>query len=445
MSNAMKQKAIRRVAAVLTLFLLWAGVEYCARYFTNPLRQAWPMIREDRGAIEGSIDTAFIGASLFRNGIIPAAFDETTGSRSFNCATSGQTIGLTQYMLEDLSETNPLKLALIDVSVNRLLKDDSEGGLIAKHVLLSHLFNWSARADLLKDCFTLDDLPLTVLNSARDQLHFLWGTLSARLSSAYLKAYLRYGYVPDAEYPAGSMGYTPSNEANAEGGISFTEASSAQADAVEPGNMESLERIIARCREKGISPVLVSMPTTDTFLLTFPWYEAMQSPVRALASREGVPYLDFNLSKFRSGLTDANFLDERHMNDTGARLFTPHLAEVVKKALAGEDISSDFYASYGEAVRAIRRVSSVSLEVKTSQGAVILRAFSLQGAEVTPTYRFFLKPEGAPDEEYRALQSSGENCALNGLAPGAYTVRVEAYSTRDSACDAFHEQNVQIR
>lgn len=440
----MRREKIRRVAAVLAFFLLWGGAECCARYFTEPVRQAWPMIREDRLSAEGSIDTAFVGASLFRNGIIPSVFDAAVGGRSFNGATSSQSMELSYYALEDLAETNPLRLALIDISVNRLLSDGDEGVAIAKHVLLSHMINPKARRMLLRDCFTLDELPLTILHSARDQLHFLWGTLRERLKPEYLSDYLKHGYAPDKTYPAGSMGYTPSFGANPDGGVPMAEFARIADGGGPDGDHAQLERILRLCRERGITPVLVSMPTTDAFLLCYKPYEALLAPVRELAAREGVLCLDFNLSRFRvSSLTAANFSDARHLNSSGAELFTPLISEVVRKALAGEDVSGYFYDSYDEMLRDIDRVAAVGCEVLDSGDGPTLVADSLHGPDVAPVYSFFIKASGADD--YEPLPSEGNRCGLDGVAPGTYQVRVEASGSPGSGCEVYTEKVVTIR
>lgn len=440
----MKHTKIRRAAAVLTFFLLWAGVEYCVRYFTEPIRQAWPAIRQERLAAEGAIDTAFIGASLFKDGIIPEVYDRAAGSRSFNYSTASQSMELSCYALQDLAETNPLKLALIDISVNRLLTDGDDGAYIAKYVVLSHMTNQSAQLRLLRDCFTQDELPLTVLHSARDQLHFLWGTLDERLKASYLRAYLKYGYLPDAEYPAGSMGYTPMDGRNPDGGVAMEDYIPIPEGGEPASDYGQLERIIRLCREKGITPVLVSMPTTDAFLLYYKPYEALLAPVKELAAEEGVLCLDFNLSRFRvSSLTAANFFDERHLNSTGAELFTPLLTEVVQKALADEDVSGYFYDSYDEMVRDVDRVATVKCEVVNSGDGLKLRADSLHGPDVAPSYRFSLLAKGADD--YVPLPSADGQCTLAGIEPGTYKVRVEAFSAPGSGCDAYAEQIITVK
>jgi hypothetical protein len=356
-------------------------------------------------------------------------------------------MGLTYYALEDLAETNPLKLALIDISVNRLMSDGGDDGVnVAKHVVLSHMVNLRAQWMLIWDLFPLDDLALTVLHSARDQLHFLQGTLSGRLKPSYLTEYLKHGYMPDAKYPTGSMGYTPSFDVNPDGGVPMEDHLGIPGDRDLDSDCAQLERTIRRCREMGITPVLVSMPTTDAYLLRCTRYEALLEPVRELAAREGVLCLDFNLSKFRvSSLTAANYSDARHMNSSGAELFTPLLAEVIKIALAGGDVSGYFYGSYGEMIRDIDRVASVKCEVVKNGDGLMLEAESLHGPEVMPNYRFYALAKGAPEGDYRLLVSSGGTCPLDTLEPGTYKVRVEASGASGSGCDAYAETVVTIK
>jgi hypothetical protein len=283
---------------------------------------------------------------------------------------------------------------------------------------------------------------LTVLHSARDQLHFFQEKLGDRLKLSYLKDYVTYGYVPDKRYPAGSMGYTPSYGANPDGGVPFSDYVVNLEETEADKDYAQLQRSIRLCREKGITPVLVSTPTTDAYLLSLKTYEALFAPVKELAAQEGVLYLDFNLSRFRvSSLTAANYSDTQHMNSSGAELFTPLLAEVVQKALAGGDVSGYFFGSYEEMVREIDRVASVRFKALTTADGIMLEAESLHGPDVTPTYRFFIKAEG---EGYEPLVSADGRCSLEGLEPGAYKVRVEACGASGLGCDAYFETSVTI-
>jgi hypothetical protein len=240
------------------------------------------------------------------------------------------------------------------------------------------------------------------------------------------------------------MGYTPSYGVNPDGGVPMADNAEIPGDGEALGDCAQLERTLRLCREKGIAPVLVSMPTTDAYLLNCTRYEALLAPVRELAAREGILLLDFNLSRFRfSSLTAANFSDARHLNSSGAELFTPLLAEVVQKALAGGDVSGYFYGSYDEMVRGIDRVASVKCEVVKTGDGLVLEAESLRGPDVVPAYRYFIKAKG--QEDYAPFKSTGSRCSLDGIEPGTYKVRVEASGASGSGCDAYAETAVTIK
>ena len=188
------------------------------------------------------------------------------------------------------------------------------------------------------------------------------------------------------------------------------------------------------------------MPTTDAYMLYYDRYEALMAPVKALAEQEGALMLDFNLSKFRvSSLSDHNYTDARHLNASGAELFTPILSEVTKKALAGEDVTGYFYESYKAMIRAIDRVATVKCEFHNLEEGLYLSALSLQDPDVTPSYRFFIKEKDAAEGAYQLLNSDGDRCVLEGVAAGTYRVRVEAYSASDSGYDAYTEKTIVLK
>ena len=431
----------------MLFFLLCAGVETCARFFTGPLRQSWPMAKADRKAVEGTIDTVFIGGSLFRNGIVPSLFDKTMKGRSFSYTTSNQPLPLSRYALEDLSRSNPIKLALIDLSVNRLVREDGAGSGIVKYILFNQMFDMQARIDLLRDQFTTDELLLTLFQSARDQTHYFLddSTLRDRISAKTLKEYLKYGYSPDPDYVAGSMGYTPSHTTIPEGNVKVRGIEKIPENPDVAKNLEALAQLAAMCREKGITPVFMAMPTTDAAVLFSDRYPLLMKPVKALAERLGVLYLDFNLSKFRvSSMSNVDFADIKHMNHTGAERFTPYFASVLQKALAGEDVSSYFYPSYDEMILDIDPIAAVLCSLIRTDEGLRVRATSLQGPSITPVYRFYIKPLGGSGSEYQPLESTGNECSLSGLAPGTYRVRAEACRAAGLRWEAFDENTLTI-
>jgi hypothetical protein len=230
----MKQSSIRRIAAVVTFFLLWAGVEYVVRGFVQPLAQYWPMAKQEYQAADGTITTAFVGASLFKNGLIPSLFDQTMGGISYNDASANQSLALSYYALEDLAASNPLKLLLIDTSIRRMLRDGEDTLYAARFILFDQLLNPSVRFHLFRDMFKLDDLVQMIFQTSRYQLNYVPDSIGSRLKPAYLLTYLKNGYVPSKSYRMGAMGFTGGESVVPAGGVPFREAPEVSSDVVDP-------------------------------------------------------------------------------------------------------------------------------------------------------------------------------------------------------------------
>lgn len=91
-------------------------------------------------------------------------------------------------------------------------------------------------------------------------------------------------------------------------------------------SLENIDKMVALCREKGVSPVLVVTPYTTHYAK---WFEKDVYPVflekmQEIAQRLNIPYLDYSLDA-RFSAHEALFKDSDHLNEEGARLFTDQL------------------------------------------------------------------------------------------------------------------------
>jgi hypothetical protein len=90
-------------------------------------------------------------------------------------------------------------------------------------------------------------------------------------------------------------------------------------------NLEMLDRLVRRARERGLAVVIVELPENgeiigDRFAQSMVKY---QRPARAIAARYGVPYLDFNA---RLDIPSRNFLDLSHLMPAGRVVWQAELA-----------------------------------------------------------------------------------------------------------------------
>ncbi len=446
----MKKLYIKRVCAVLGLILLVCCVERVAQYFVLPLSNLGVKAQRDRAALDGEITGLMLGASLASDGLVPELLDEALGGTSFNMGTNAQTMRMSYFALEDALNENPnLKHCLIEVSIRRMWRDiDDEDGL-SKLAFLDYLRDGATRMRYFGETFELDDVPRMVSLTMRCQLKFAVDDPMQRLSPNYFRQYLRQGYAvaDDAADVMGDRGNRSYTERVRQGGMGAEPQEPADARIVYTSvdgaeNLEQLQRTVTLCRERGVQPVLITIPASDSWLMA---YEDSYQDAHDYFAREaeamGVPYFDFNFSKtVRSQLGDTDFLDETHMNKYGATVFSAHLADV----LTGRAGADAFYRSFAETAEAIDGV----VGLKATRSGRRVSVVSRQGAGVVPEYRFLIKGEAEPKESYRIIQdySPDPACVLVDLKPGKYTLRAEARALgSDARFEAFSRLNVTVR
>jgi hypothetical protein len=90
-------------------------------------------------------------------------------------------------------------------------------------------------------------------------------------------------------------------------------------------NLAMLEQVLVRCRQRGVHAVLLELPRNeDVAAGRFDQAVTLyRRPVRALADRYGVPYLDFNAA---AGIPSAYFHDLSHLVGPGRQIWQRWLA-----------------------------------------------------------------------------------------------------------------------
>lgn len=116
-------------------------------------------------------------------------------------------------------------------------------------------------------------------------------------------------------------------------------------------NESYCRKIIEYCQEKGISITLFVSPINELELISTLDYDDYVTKITELASEYGIPFYDFNLvrEEYLPIQEDKYFMDEGHLNQYGAEMFTPFFYQVV----TGEEKANEkyFYNSYAEKLR----------------------------------------------------------------------------------------------
>lgn len=101
-------------------------------------------------------------------------------------------------------------------------------------------------------------------------------------------------------------------------------------------NLQMLEALLARSRERGLHVVLVELPLNEALVRgRFDDAQAeYQRPVRALAKRYGAPYIDFN---DQLDLPSADFYDLSHLVEPGRVVWQRRLASELVRLMKDAD------------------------------------------------------------------------------------------------------------
>ena len=112
----------------------------------------------------------------------------------------------------------------------------------------------------------------------------------------------------------------------------------------------TIDNIIALCKENGIELILYSMPGSDFYLNERGNYDEYYAFCRDFARERGFTYYDFNLAKSEIlSLEDSDYHDDNHLSKKGVYKWTETFCDFfVSKYKEENALETYFYASYAE-------------------------------------------------------------------------------------------------
>lgn len=338
-----------RAAACALAFVLGLGAMCGAIHEALPFPEV-PTVRTKVEYFAGhhdEYDTLFVGTSRIYYQIIPALFDQLTASagrptRSFNAGIASLNPPEDSYYLDQLLRTPPKRLRWVFIEISDLKTVVGQEKLGTVRAIYWH--DWERMALLLRRTLYMkpdgkkrkwwrkvqirlepfgdffDHVPLFV----RNQLNLGRGNiLTARL--AYYGPPQR--ALPEKILGDDLAGWIRTGRPEEIAGANLTAYTAALAerratkpvpDYGDPVSQDAVERMIAKVKQLGATPVLVIPPTTNkrNFYL---------SPDR----QQGTLILDFSdLEKYPELFAIGNRLDTQHLNTVGAEAFTRIFARV---------------------------------------------------------------------------------------------------------------------
>ena len=307
---------LRTLAFGLPVLLLLLGLELVQRHLPGDYQRKKARLE----ARAGEIETLILGSSHAYLGIAPEAWE----GQAYNLAFTAQTLYFDWFLLEKYLDSLPqLQTVIIPVSYPSLgAESDRNPGEYNKSYHFAYFYGSTA----FTKWYSPRRYSLVSLFTIKKAVDRTYAYYTGRDS---LVEFLPSGWFPTEEQR--------DLERNARESGGFHDQY--YDEALRPVNLDRLARMVAMCQERGVQPVLVSMPMWEGYArYTRPErFAYMTRATDSLAQSHGVPYFDFT---WDPRFEDVDFFDSNHLRRQGALKFTHLLQDTLRahaQALLAEE------------------------------------------------------------------------------------------------------------
>lgn len=287
---------------------------------------------------EKEYDVIFLGASNTYYGVEPVVVDETLGSNSVNMASALCSFESRYALLEYLLDTEPVDMVVLDVAFDALTLNMENWPFEREVPVILHFPDpepaWSY---VRTHAGSMKDLEMLYKNYAAKGMDVILQTLKGGKGEfAATKGFEAAG----VEVVGGSGIQIP------EKGSFYGIAANYRAE-----NEEWLKSMIRLCQDRNVRVVVQTVPMSENMLWRYSGWDTFHEKMLSLSEECGCEYYDFNLLKCRQEILDDaySYSDLSHLSAQGAHDYSVILADYLKRAGDGEDLSDLFYDSYEEA------------------------------------------------------------------------------------------------
>ena len=292
-------KAVKEIVALVLFAALLAGFVGAYTQLVTPERKDYgsnwaAFLLEERD----SLDVMVFGSSIAYCAVIPAVLYEETGCAPYVLAGPHQTLGQTYYYMREAFKTQSPSLAMVELT-----------GIFYPR------YSQYTRVNVGYIPWSVNRLQATFRTAEREE----WLGLLFPLYNYHdnFDAPNRNAFHPQSDELAG---YTPVSGIYKAGEPEPREVEF-ESDVYET-NLDYIDKIAALCAERDTELIFFLAPTKNRWDA-----EYLEPFITWMDAREDCVFLDFTKSAEELGLDlDVDFFDLRHVNTTGARVFTAALA-----------------------------------------------------------------------------------------------------------------------
>lgn len=340
------------------------------------------------------IELAFIGSSVVREHVNPAIIEEKTGLTSFNAAFLSASLPadiavatelfahhdpqwtvlvIEPYTLNTAKEYTETQFMIMNhlksprVKLEYYLRLCAQDGLYIDRALMFRTFYPQSLGDLGKTVgmwLTPETTFARIQAQTADQMQYMGAGFARVVSEASARDMVRQRMMrlPDPGYTYELL--APSRE--------------------------MLLEFKALCEAEGTNLMIVCVRNHTSHVLSEPEYLPYARSLRAFCAENGIACYDLTLAKpsLMPNL-DAYYADLYHMRGEGADLFSAALGDMLARAMAGEDLSGEFYEDDAQMLAACDFITNTWITRDEDEGNRY-RADCNTGTLVVPEYRFEL-------------------------------------------------------
>lgn len=314
------------IVAVLSAAMVFVYIEQSAKESDIKVREAYA----------GKIDTMFVGMSETRQAVIPAIIDEKIGTFSYSLSGGWQNLYASIMLLNEELERNDISVMVLELSSTVASITPDEDYREGSTLVVPRLLTWEERTEYIKN-WTLQ------------------GSIIKNYIGFVQKEGMRMLGTYDVTTTLQDKGFCPYYSVNAEKTID--EASqifeTKQAGRLTKQNAGYIREIAKMCKERGITLICYTPIMAPSFILSRSGWDDLHEDFVDICREIGTSYVDFNLIKNRFELFDerTDFSEDDHLSESGAKVFTPLLAEVLDGVLQEIDVQFDSYVNYNDMMK----------------------------------------------------------------------------------------------
>lgn len=280
-----------------------------------------------------SLDMVFIGSSHAYCTFNPENF-KTLGSSSFQMGTPLQHADTTYYALQEIFNSQSPKTVVMELYWD-VMDDDFE--MKQANSFFEVLENEELKKQYIKDVFPIGEkvkYHLLPMRFQQDYFAYEANEMEKAAEETYQVTKKKAEAQKGEEYYK-SKGYVFCNMGMLEGEYKETNQFRELDGRDWEWSQEQknyLEKIAALCQEKGSELILVTAPIANVSMEYIQHYEKIHDAMEQVAIELGVAYIDYNIAnKQENLLTNENFRDDAHLNDSGVNIVDAHFLKWIQE------------------------------------------------------------------------------------------------------------------